>query len=688
MTSLDWIICQNGWIKEKTLTQERDVEPKRYKGGALFAGLFQATVLYLAYLVISLADPWGYVPPIVQSIVYGLLFLLMMACILRGLRGKFGWSLKASLRAVILVLLLLVIAGILAGPESRRLIEIAIKPRGIFLYPVPEITLTVIPPVYSGRAKFTENLSLEPQPGPLLSMPASIPAPIPEGSEITVQLSNISHAPILIAGRQSVAFLSGTDGVFVARFILNDEISWTIKAGSRKIGTWPIVILEDDPPIIERADFRHIMTDDGLFSLSLHLRDDYGLAAAYVGVAPIGDGAAKNFQDRTALKLADLKMYEGEIYVNFSSSDLAGEKVDITLEAIDHAGQSQTETISGISLPAKKFTNPYAGEIIDIRRQLLSQPDQRKKLARQVMALGLVPDDGQTRPVYYMGLRSAYWRLTQPVNEGDVISARDILWDIAVTMEDGDAGEFNRAILDDLAALKLAIFQEKADGDIKQHLQDIDKTIVLFQRSQRSSLRIFPLTVRHEDKYNVKELRRIYGEILAHVYYKRFEQAIDLVAYLEHGFIYQSRDMFSAQRYERFQVINRARETVNILKKSQKQVLSYIYKQSITMEIANADVSGAAAAESQISLPNKDIEGWIAIQRKLAETVGELGKNLQKSGIGAAQITVAAGDLMRDVTRSMEAGDMTVTAQDQTEILMLLNSLKKILDREMQFSPD
>ncbi len=672
----------------------------RLRNKAILTGLLQAVALYLAYLAISLAEPWGYAPPWVQAVVYGILFIVMMTCIMRGLMGKIIWPLRASLRAIVLSIFLFAAAAVFAGPDRGRLIEIAVKPRAVFSYPVPEITMIVTPPAYSGREKFTEVLSLdEAQTGGL--------TPIPQGSEIMVRVLNIAHAPTLIAGDQPVAFLRGQAGGFAVKFIVDDEISWAIKEGSRKIGgkkiggrkigEWPLLILADETPVIERADFRDMMSDDGLFGLSLHLKDDHGLAAVYVDIVASDEAQKHNIQNnipnRITLPITDLKEYEAETYVNFSSSDLVSGTVDLMLEVVDQAGQSRKKIISGISLPEKKFANPHARKIIEIREQLLTLPDQRKKLARRLMALGLVPGDGQTPPVFYMALRSAYWRLTKPKDDGDIISARDILWDIAMMMEDGDVGQFNRTILDDLAALKLAIFQKRTDDEIRQQLQDIDKSIILFQRHQKSALRAAPDMGRHEDKYDIKELRRLYGKILSHMHYKKFEQAIELVTFLEHGFIYQGRDMLSAQSYGRFQVISSARDTINNLEDSQRRLLSYVYKQSITLEIAALDMTplnitdGLAMPEQthQIMSPNKNIKDWIALQKKLAVTVSDMGIRLQRAGIDAAHLTVATGDLMRDVTHSMEAGDMAATAESQTAILMLLNNLKKLLDRKIHF---
>ncbi|MBL4893774.1 MAG: DUF4175 family protein [Emcibacter sp.] len=637
------------------------------KGRALFSGLLQAVALYLVYLALSLTDLWGYMPSAVQAVTYILLALAMMACIMRGLMTAPILSAQAGRKAIILSVLLLSIAGILAGSDSKRLLEIAAKPRGIFSYPVPEITLTVTPPGYSGKKEFTQRLTSENEKGTPLNL-------IPEGSEIMMQVENTAYAPTLYAGHQRVAFLSTTDGGFVARFTLKDEMRWQLREGTRLVADWPMIILEDDAPTIHRADFRQIMTDDGLFALSLDVSDDYELVEVTVGVMPSG-GDTDMLYDQTTLAVSQLKEFSGELYVSLASSDFAGQKMDLVVEAVDQAGQKQTKIISGISLPLREFTNPLARKIIDIREGVRTQPQIRKKLARRLMALGLTSDNEQTSPIYYMALRSAYWRLTNPVNDDDINSARQILWHLANELEQGNAGQFNHDILALLASLKLALYQKQDLAEIRTQLQEIDKTVIMFLRHN-------PLAEDFED-YNVKELRKLYGKIMSHRHNKKTDQALDLVSYLEHGFIYRDKGILSGQGYARFQTIRHAQDQVSSLEKSQRSVMSFVYKSSVPLELASLTLKN-----THIKRLNKDIQNWISLQKKLGVTVNDLGRTLLKNGIDPAGITVAANDLVQDAARSMEAGDMEAAAGYQSQIMTLLQSLKNILHRENRFNPN
>ena len=638
------------------------------KKTALMSGLIQAVSLYFVYLALSLTDLWGLLPPAAQVITYGALALAMIFCIMRGLMGRVRWPVRRSLKAIILSSMLLAMAGALAGPDSQRLLEIAVKPRGIFSYPAPEITLIVTPPDYSGHVEFSEVL----MPG---NTKASGLTPIPEGSKITVRATRMAFAPILIAGKRPLYFQASADGGYEASFTLTDEISWQIRDGARKIGEWPIFMMEDRTPTITKADFQHIMTGAGLFSLNLDLSDDYGLDEVSVGVMAPG-ASDKALSDRTTLAISGVKVYSGHIYVSLGTSDYAGKAVDLVIEVTDQAGQKQTRIISGITLPEREFSNPLSRQIMEIRTAIKTQPDQRKKQARRLMALGLTPDDGQTPAIYYMALRTAYWRLTNAKGPDDINNTRKILWDLANRMDGGERGQFSDDMLALLASLKLSLYQNRDMKDVKKQLQEIDKKIIFFKRHN-------PMN----DEYDIAELRALYSKILKHIFQKKFDQAIPLVSYLERGFIYHDRGLLSGQGYARFKIVSLARQQIDVLEKTQRQIMSFVFKSAVPLEVASLIVKKNDATGSMAANLGNKFKKWVSIQKKLGTSVARLGEILAKGGIDTTSLTSAARDLAHDTAQSMEAGDMSTAATNQSQIMTLLKSLRKRLDRENLYSP-
>lgn len=141
--------------------------------------MLRAVMLYLLYLTLSLFDPWGYLADEFHLAAFGLLFVAMMILILRGLMARGFRPLKPTLRLTILSLLLVASAGIWAGPDAKRRLEIAVKPRALVSYPTAEIAMAVTPPAYSGRASFTERLDPA---GKIRPTPPPIPRPFPKAA--------------------------------------------------------------------------------------------------------------------------------------------------------------------------------------------------------------------------------------------------------------------------------------------------------------------------------------------------------------------------------------------------------------------------------------------------------------------------------------------------------------------------
>lgn len=611
----------------------------------------------------------------VQLGVYGLLFLSMMTLITRGLMTAAEKQSSATLRRVILSSLIFSIAALAVGPDAGRLLSIAVKPRAIFSTPAPIITVKVTPPDYSGREMFTGKLTST-------NDAATNLPPIAEGSQIKLHIENTRYAPTLVAGPQKIAFLSAEDGGFTAHFTLKDETIWQIKEGSREIARWPIVIIEDDPPVIITAEIRELTEAGGLLGLSINISDDYGIKDLQLGLIPPMINDPSNIQeihDQTILAVANIKDFSGELFIDLTSSVFAGQRVDLVLLAQDQAGQESRHVIPSILLPRKPFSDPLARRIIEIRDGIKQQPDRREKYARQLMALGLVPNRGETNSTFYMAVRSAYWRLINPKTAEDIQSALDIMWDLAQSLEDGDGGPFTNKILGHLSALKLALNQQQNSDDIRDRIEEMDREVIIFLRTEHSTYSAHPP--------DVKALRRIYNQVLKLAHLHEFDKAINLVTYLEHGFIYRDRDMLSGLGYGHFQKIKKARDQVSELEASQREIMAITYRGSITLELASNTDKGISELSQQKNIAKnitKNISGWIMSQKKLGLDIMTLGRNLLKDGIDISGLTVTASDITSDIAHNMEAGDMEAAARDQAQILILLKTVKNKLGQQMR----
>lgn len=185
--------------------------------------------------------------------------------------------------------------------------------------------------------------------------------------------------------------------------------------------------------------------------------DDYGVTAARaeirIDLAAVDRrfGLAADPEPRDPL-LIDLPLsmtgehrtIEQSLIDDFSRHPWANLPVRITLVASDAAGSTGTAERAGIVLPGRRFFDPLAAAVIEMRRDLLWSRENATRSARLLRAVthrpeGFVRDEG-----IYLQLRAVVRRLeagggsapSLTTEERDEIAAA--LWDIAIEIEDGD----------------------------------------------------------------------------------------------------------------------------------------------------------------------------------------------------------------------------------------------------------
>ena len=88
-------------------------------------------------------------------------------------------------------------------------------------------------------------------------------------------------------------------------------------------------------------------------------------------------------------------------------------------------------------LPERIFTQPLAKAVIEQRRKLVRDPDDHVPVARALSALTYYPKDLIKTSGIFLGMRHAVNRLMRS-NDDVTQEVADLLWDIALTIEDGD----------------------------------------------------------------------------------------------------------------------------------------------------------------------------------------------------------------------------------------------------------
>jgi uncharacterized protein (TIGR02302 family) len=282
------------------------------------------------------------------------------------------------------------------------------------------------PPAYTRRPTIYLNALAE---GQVLELP--------KGSAVTFRLYGDGAAvtqdigPEIGEDPQAPGFRAETSGV--------------IEVAGRR---FDVTVLPDNSPVI-RAGAQPVRRADGKMVQDFSAGDDHGIASGQAVIAldlPSVDrrfGLAIDPEPRPLVELAlplprgDRRMVQGQLTEDLSRHPWANLPVNVSLRALDGIEQVGEAQPMQTVLPGRRFFNPLAAALIEMRRDLLWSRQNAGRSAEILRAVTWQPQGFVEQPLY-LELRGAVTLL-----EGDPLTdkARDdlaeALWQAAIQLEDG-----------------------------------------------------------------------------------------------------------------------------------------------------------------------------------------------------------------------------------------------------------
>jgi uncharacterized protein (TIGR02302 family) len=229
--------------------------------------------------------------------------------------------------------------------------------------------------------------------------------------------------------------------------------SGLLEIGGRGGRSWEVTVTPDTPPEIA-PEGTMSRKGDGRFRQSFTARDDYGVVRGQVTIALDLAAVDRRYglaadPEAIADVVLDLPMpmrgkrteFTQDLVDDLSKSVLSNQPVILTFSASDAAGQAGTAPPVRTVLPGRRFFDPLAAALIEVRRDLLWS---RANAARSVQILRAVtwkPEGFIRNERAFLRLRVALRRLE--ANAQDLTpEVRDELteelWQIALLVEEGD----------------------------------------------------------------------------------------------------------------------------------------------------------------------------------------------------------------------------------------------------------
>lgn len=336
------------------------------------------------------------------------------------------------------------------------------------------------PPAYTGK------------PGLYLTKLPAGPLNLPLGTKITLRLYG---QPDAISVQETVSGQTAGATGPLREFLVTR--SGTLKIAGSNDRDWTITMVPDAPPTLSLSG-PMARKADGTMQQPFRAADDYGIAKGQAsfaldlsavnrvyGLTPDPDPLpalqydlprpTRGSSDKTAALLAE----------NASEHPWANLPVTMTLAVTDASGQTAQTEPHRVILPGRRFFDPLAAALIEVRRDLLWSGQNSPRSLLLLRALSNRPKDLTIDSGSYLMLRTAIRQLdaagaVAPPKARTEVAA--ILWTIAKRIEDGGT-EDARARLKQAQDRLSEAMRRGADS------QEIEKLMDDLRRASRDYMR-------------------------------------------------------------------------------------------------------------------------------------------------------------------------------------------------------
>jgi uncharacterized protein (TIGR02302 family) len=182
----------------------------------------------------------------------------------------------------------------------------------------------------------------------------------------------------------------------------------------------------------------------------------------------------------------------GQTVKDLSEDPYAGADVRLTLTAKDEAGNEGKSEPFSMRLPERLFTKPLARALIEQRRILALDANQNSQVFAALDGLMIAPELFTPEAGHYLGLYSVKHRLEAARTDDSLREVVASLWALAVTIEDGNITDVDKALRAAQEALKQALERGASDVEIKKLTDNLRAALDNFLRQLAEQLRNNP----------------------------------------------------------------------------------------------------------------------------------------------------------------------------------------------------
>jgi uncharacterized protein (TIGR02302 family) len=419
---------------------------------------------------------------------------------------KAGWpqprlSLRDPMALRALVLLLVAATFVSAGGERVKRVTAAFDWKGVVAPANFRIDAWVTPPNYTGRPPVMLPGVRPGDANPPVDL-AAAPIAVPTGSQLVVRSTGtvsfdiertggIEDVPLdpktaLPAGTEERRFAIRTDGKVALRGASSTDPVWSFSAIPDRA---PTVELTKDPERQARGALR----------LDYKMEDDYGIVEGKAIFALKDDKADTKRRPlfdapQFALTLPQARARAGvaQTTQDLTENPWAGSAVTVTLTVRDEAGNVGESAPRELILPQRIFVKPLARALVEQRRILALDANEKPLVLTALDALAIAPERFTPEAGVYLGLRSVFFDLRNARFDDQLRDVVARLWQMALQIEDGNVSQAEQALRQAQDALREALERGASDEELKKLMDNLRAAMDKFLQALAEEMRRNP----------------------------------------------------------------------------------------------------------------------------------------------------------------------------------------------------
>jgi uncharacterized protein (TIGR02302 family) len=417
-----------------------------------------------------------------------------------------------------LVLMLVVTTFIAAGGDRWRRIAAAFDWHGVVVPANFRLDAWVSPPTYTAKPPVILP-GLRPGERAETSVAA---VSVPAGSVLVIRASGKVQFNVATTGgvaevpaEQRPQAPSGTEE---HRYLINERGTATVRGLGNEDLTYAFNAIPDKPPAIALTKDPESQPS-GSLQLNYKMEDDYGVVeakalfalknaadAANGGNAPGPHPLFDPPEMQLVLPQARVKNGVGQTTKDLSDHPWAGAEVTMTLTARDEANNEGTSAPHTFRLPERPFVKQLARAVIEQRRELAMDAENRDRVLIALDALAMAPEKFMPELGQYLGLRALYWQLAQAKSDDDLREVVKEMWAYATMLEDGNMSDAAARLRNAEEALRNALERGASDEELKRLMDELRAAMNQFLQALAEEMRKNPQMARPLDP-NTRMLR-------------------------------------------------------------------------------------------------------------------------------------------------------------------------------------